>query len=243
MKKLLIAIIILSSTAIFAFDGNNWDGDWECDIPWKKSKFDGHFSALEIGMNTYLNKDSEMKLPSNYDFLELNTGKSWGVNLNIAEVNFSLIGKSLGLTTGMKFQFNNYRFDQNITLTQDSSVVWYVEETQFTYSKTKLTSTYLLVPIMLEVKPIRDKKLHFAIGAEAGLKLGSHTKVVYKDNGEKMKDKNKEDFYLSPFRYNAVAKVGYDDISVFANYSLSTLFEDEKGPELYPFMVGIAFNF
>ena len=165
------------------------------------------------------------------------------MNLNIAETNFALVGKTLGLTTGLKFQFNNYRFDNNITLNQDSTVIWYTEETTVTYAKTKLTNTYLLVPLMLEFHFPGDDKLHLAVGAEAGIKIGSHTKTMYKDDGEKIKDKERKDFYLSPFRYNAVAKIGYDDLSVFLNYSLETMFEKDRGPELYPLMVGIAFNF
>lgn len=244
-KNILAALLIFATTSSFSTNFKPFDGDWDwdCDIPWKESKFDGHFGGVEIGLNSFVNSDFEMKLPANHEFLELNTGKSWGVNLNAAEVNFSIIENTLGLTTGLKFQFNNYRFDNNITLNQDSSVVWYTEETSVTYTKTKLTNTYLLVPVMVEFQWPNESKLHFAIGGEAGIKLGSHTKTVYKDNGEKKKNKDRKDFYLSPFRYNAVAKIGYDDVSVFMNYSLETIFEKDKGPELYPLMVGIAFNF
>jgi outer membrane protein with beta-barrel domain len=243
MKKLITAILIFATTAGYSYDFPTWDGDCDIEIPWKESKFDSHFSSVEIGFNTFVNNDFQMELPDDYSFLELHTGKSWGVNLNVAEVNFSIVENILGLTTGLKFQFNNYRFDNNITLNQDSTVVWYTEETNVTYSKTKLTNTYLLVPIMVEVQMPKDSKLHLAVGAEAGMKIGSHTKTVYKDNGEKIKDKDRKDFYLSPFRYNAVAKIGYEDISVFMNYSLESMFENDRGPELYPLMVGIAFNF
>jgi len=243
MKNLLTALLIFATTAAFTNNFCDCDNDWDLDIPWKHSKFNGHFEGIEIGLNTFVNKDFQTELPVNYSFLELNTGKSWGVNLNIAETNFALVGKTLGLTTGLKFQFNNYRFDNNITLNQDSTVIWYTEETTVTYAKTKLTNTYLLVPLMLEFHFPGDDKLHLAVGAEAGIKIGSHTKTMYKDDGKKIKDKERKDFYLSPFRYNAVAKIGYDDLSVFLNYSLETMFEKDRGPELYPLMVGIAFNF
>lgn len=243
MKNLITLLLIMLSVSMLAGNHHDWEDDWDFDIPWKKSKFDGHFEGIEIGLNHFVNSDFKMELPDEYSFLELHTGKSWGVNLNLAEVNFALVGKSVGLMTGLKFQFNNYRFDNNITLNQDSTVVWYTEETEITYTKTKLANTYLMVPIMLEFQLPTDRKLHLAVGAEAGVKIGSRTKTVYKDAGDKIKDKDRKDFYLSPFRYNAVAKIGYDDISVFMNYSLETMFEENRGPELYPFMVGIALNF
>ena len=250
MKKL--AVILLSVLSIntlagnqFDNEGDTWCYDGDLDIPWKSSRFDGHLAALEIGMNTYLNSDFETELPDAYSFLDLNTSNSWGVNISFAEVNFALLNNYIGITTGLKFQFNNYRFDQNITLIEGNDEISYVQETTHEFSKTKLTSTYLLVPVMLEfhIPTEQNNKLHIAVGAEAGIKTGAHTKTVYEEKGDKTKDKNKDDFYLSPFRYNAIAKVGYGDVSVFANYGLTTLFEDGKGPELYPFLIGLAFDF
>ena len=61
---------------------------------------------------------------------------------------------------------------------------------------------------------------------------------------EEKKDKNKQDFNLSTFRYGFTARVGYRGLKLYATYYPVQLFEVDKGPEVYPFSVGlILFNF
>jgi hypothetical protein len=60
------------------------------------------------------------------------------------------------------------------------------------------------------------------------------------ESGEKSKEKNKGDFNLSPLRWGVTARVGYKDVSLFANYYMTSLFKPGRGPELYPFTIGLA---
>ena len=73
-----------------------------------------------------------------------------------------------------------------------------------------------------------------------GLKIGSRTKQEYSIAGKEYEDKTKEDFNLSPYTYAVTARLGYKNINVFANYSMVSLFEKNKGPELYPLTIGIS---
>jgi len=82
----------------------------------------------------------------------------------------------------------------------------------------------------------RDKKLYFSGGVIGGLKVGSHTKV--KIDGSKSKDRG--DFNINPFRYGATARFGYKGINLFGTYYFSTFFKDGRGPEMYPFTIGIG---
>ena len=107
-------------------------------------------------------------------------------------------------------------------------------------------ATYLRVPLILEVQfpsTIRAKRVYISAGVVAGLKLGSHTKVVYKADGGKSKDKNNDDFNISPFRYGVTARVGYGGFSLFGDYYFSPMFVKDKGPSLNPFTVGLALAF
>ena len=45
---------------------------------------------------------------------------------------------------------------------------------------------------------------------------------------------------MNDFRFNAVARVGYGDFTLFAAYSLTPMFDKDDGPEIYPFTVGIS---
>ena len=219
----------------------------------RKKKFRGHWGGFEIGLNNFLDKDFAFGPAAGDEFMDLHTGKSWNVNLNVMEFNVGLIGNSVGLVTGLGFEFNDYRFDNPITLVKDelnNNVIipfdYTVEFVPAIYpTKSKLSTTYITVPLILEFQvPSQKKKNRFFIsgGVIGGLKVGSHTKVVYRDEGSKQKDKVRDDFNLSPFRYGVTARIGMGPLNLFGNYYFTPLFENNKGPELYPFSIGLRFG-
>mgnify|MGYP000923731005 FL=1 len=151
----------------------------------------------------------------------------------------------VGLVTGMGLEFNNYHFSNPISLkiedgitTVDSSYI----NADYRVDKTKLSTTNLTLPLLLEFQiPTGEKKhrIYMSAGIIGGLRLGSHTKVVY-DDGDKRKDKNRGDFNIATFRYGFTARMGYRAIRLYANYYPVQLFEKDKGPEVYPFSVGLV---
>jgi len=226
---------------------NNFD-DFDIDINKKKHKsnFKGSWAAVEFGVNNYFNNDFSISRDASDEFMDLNTGKSWNFNLNFAQYSINLINEQFGIVTGLGLEFNNYRFDNNITIQKVGGVI--VEDATtyagFNLDKTKLTTTYLTAPILLELHiPIKHDEFKISGGVIGGVKIGSHTKVVYKDSGNKKKDKIKDDFNLSSLRYGFTARLGFEDVNLYANYYMTSLFEKNKGPELYPFAVGISLAF
>lgn len=205
----------------------------------KKEKFDGHWGGLEIGMNNYLNRYQKMDVPGGYDFLDLNTSKSIGVSLNFYEQNIKLYKDRLGLVSGMGITWNNYRFNTNTVLLPKNPLVVAIDDTTRTFTKNKLTVSYLTVPLILEVNSGKNNRFHFGVGVIGGVRLGAHTKQVYEVNGSKNKDKNYDDFNLHPFKADATVRIGFGVVNLFANYSLTPLFKSGMQPELYPFTVGL----
>ncbi len=88
----------------------------------------------------------------------------------------------------------------------------------------------------------RGKRVFISAGIIGGFKLGSHTKVVY-DNDGKDKSKDKDDFNINPFRYGLSARLGYGCLAVYSDYYFTPMFVREKGPALHPFNVGLALTF
>jgi hypothetical protein len=207
----------------------------------KKKKFRPHFAGLEIGLNNYLTSGWSMNLPPEDRYMDLNTGKSWNWNLNIIDYGFGFGTDKIGLATGLGFEFINYNFDGQNSIRKDAetgNIVEYVPDYAGYISKSKMNITYMTAPLILEFQiPAGKKRIHISGGVIGGVKLWSNTKMKYKVSGEKSKEKAKGDYSLSPLRWGFTARVGYRMINLYANYYMTTLFKEDRGPELYPFSV------
>jgi hypothetical protein len=140
----------------------------------------------------------------------------------------------------MGLSFNSYRFQNPYTIVREMDRTEPVLLTYDNLEKTKLAVSYLTVPLLLEFQiPVNQNegRLFVNAGIIGGVKIGSHTKVKHGNT----KDKDRDGFNMNSFKYSATARVGYKDISLFANYSLTPLFETGKGPGLTPFTIGISF--
>jgi hypothetical protein len=219
------------------------DKDWDININtcWNK-KFDGHYAGFELGLNNYLNKDMEMKVPADGTYLELDDSKSLEFSWNLLDISIPIVKHRLGLVTGLGFTWNNYKFDnKQLELQNDQPTLYVVEDTLNTNIKNKLTTWYMNVPLMLEFQqPVGSKTMYIAAGAYGGIKLGSHTKQINNDEG---KDKDRNDYHLNTLRYGVRAQVGFDNFGLYCNYSLVSLFKTDEGPEVYPISMGVTLAF
>lgn len=233
-------------------DWDDWD-DWDDDSDWNNNdndfsigsfnkKFKPHWAGFHMGLNNYMTSDFSTTLPSDYEYLAVNTNKSYEVILNFAQLGIPIVKHRIGLVTGVGVKWNNYKFkNTNVRLLSDSSYLTYELDTLNSYSKSKLTVSYLTVPLLLEFQiPVQDKPLYFSAGVEGSLKLGSHTKMKT-TNGKKSKDKS--DFHVSPYTLAVTARLGYDWFGIYGSYSLQELFRGDGSPELYPFALGIGVTF
>lgn len=216
--------------------------DWNFEK--KQHKFKPHFAGLELNLNNFVTSSNSMSLPTDAQFMELNTGKSIGVRLNFMEFGIP-ITPEMGFVTGLGLEFNSYYFsnDNNITKVNGQIISKPKQPGAGAYDKNKLKDTYLNIPLLYEIQfPLGNSKkpLYFSAGIIGGIKISSSTKEYYSINGEEKEDKVKDDFYLSPFRYGVQAKVGFRMIHLVGTYFFSPLFQEKKGPELYPFDIGLV---
>jgi hypothetical protein len=165
------------------------------------------------------------------------------------EKNIRLYKNYVNLVTGFGFEWNNYSFRKGITLNADAGYIS-VSNTMINdsikYSKNKLVATYIKAPLLLELNTNSEnphKSFHISGGLEFAYKLGSKTKQVYEINGYQIQSKRRDDYHLAAFKYSSVVRIGYGDVTLFANYGLSQLFEKDKGPNVYPLTAGITFSF
>jgi hypothetical protein len=209
---------------------------------WDERIFNGHWAGFEMGINTFHKQDYSLYQSQYGEFFDLNYGKSLTVNLNLAEFAFSNDKKTFGLLSGMGFSFMDFRFDQPITVGKDhvtGKLIPVPLETDII--KSKLNVTYLTAPLILEIATplkLNHKRLTIAGGVIGGINIGAHTKIKYADRS---KDKARSNFNLNPFKYELTGRLGRGEFCFFANYSMTPLFKNGKGPELYPLVIGISF--
>jgi len=223
----------------------------------EKKKDFTHWGGVDLGVSMLTTIDNKFKLSDAEDttqlnsFLDLNYSKSMYLSLNLLEKNIRLYKNYANIVTGLGFEWSCYNFKKNITLDPNAPYIsasnTVVIPDSIKFSKNKLKAAYLKAPLLLELNTNSEnpsKSFHIAGGIEVAYKIGSKTKQVYELNGYEIKSKRSGDYHLADFKYTAVVRAGYGDyFTVFANYGLSGLFEENNGPKVYPVTAGIAVNF
>lgn len=109
--------------------------------------------------------------------------------------------------------------------------------------KNKISLNYVEVPFELRFrtmnKSIEERNVanfRFYVGFKGGVLVNSHTK--YRDDETKVKVFDIENLLL--YRYGPTLRIGFKKLSFHAFYSLTSIFETGKGPELYPFSIGLC---
>lgn len=228
---------------------NHLDIDFDFDDntpPKKPAKARSHWGGFDFGFNNYCTDGTSTSLPNGYNFLDLNTGKSIHVGINIIEHDFKLYRRYVMFTTGIGLSFDNYRFSSNQTLIRNSPMVAAEYDLndkgqQVSYSKNKLAVSYVTVPFLLQfnTNELLKKSFHVAAGVLLSYKYDSHLKLVYDKEGEKQKTKRRDEFNIEPFRYDATVRIGFRNYTLFGNYAMSELFKKDKGPSMHPFNIGL----
>lgn len=233
----------------------------------KKRKFNGHWAGFELGINGLLTPDFSMDYGRGYEFLDQKMEKSINVNVNFFEQNIAFNRKgNVGLVSGLGLSWNNYRFADNVMLKNENNklVGYYMDGVSV--KKSKLVNTFLTLPLFMEFQmgPESNKgKVHLAVGVIGGWRFSSHTKVYYLEQNKvfRLLDpmnntvaremqspatnkrnivKEFDSFQQSPFKLDASLRAGWGVVNLFATYSLTPMFIKNRGPELYPYSIGIT---
>jgi len=213
-------------------------------------KFKGHWFSFDWGFNNFVGTDGSLSRDDETEYMDLNTGRSWNINLNIAQFNFPIIKNRGGFVSGFGFEFSNYHFENKNTIHKnaenDIAPDYRFDRPEIELKKNRFQTTFFTVPLLMEYQFTKNKpkeRPYIAAGIIGGIRIGSNIKVVYKDDGDKNKYKRKgDDFNLNTFRYGFIARAGYKALSIYSRYYLVQLFEKNKGPELYPIAIGLSLN-
>jgi hypothetical protein len=241
---------VVQNNVVVTWDDDDDDQEYESKYHYHRTT---HSFNFDFGTNNYL-EDGSFPDGSGAQYTVRPWG-SWYVGLN--STLRTRVSKNFFVEWGAGISWYNFKFQDDATLitVDDNDIpgVYFSEDTRdVSYSKSKLTASYInasLVPMFDAGGRGRKTRLwdahnsNFRIGAGpyAGYRIESHSKLVYKEDGDKEKDKDKSNFYLNNFRYGIRMQVGIRSADFFFNYDLNELFIEGRGPKLNAFSFGVIF--
>lgn len=206
-----------------------------------------HQIPIDFGLNNYFQDGNFGETPTGKPY-EL---RSWGSRYFAFGTMFKtqIGGKKSPLLVqyGLEASWNNFMFTgDNYALETRDGVDF--PEYESSLDKSKLTAAYINLPLMVHLDFAENNKrgLKLAFGGYAGYRVGSYTKIVYHENGDRQKDKEHSNFRLNDWRYGVRAEIGIGEdkfasgLRLFFNYDINTLFtENSNLPKLNAFSFGI----
>ncbi len=206
--------------------------------------------SFDLGFNNYL---TDGKFPDESDALyAVNPFYSWYIALG--GVSKTHVGGPLFLDWGANVSWYNFKFENSRTrVKKENGALVFLEDTLVSDPiKSKLAVPYLNVTFV----PVfhfgnrkgnnwhdydTDRGVRIGVGVYAGYRLGGKTKYVYKEEGDREREKDKSNFYINNWRYGLRTQIGIGGIDLFVNYDLNDLFVENRGPQLNAFSFGLVF--
>ncbi len=242
---------------------DRWDNDRRYDrdedrdtryVRRRKRNYRHHVFNIEIGTNNYL-EDGKFPGESN----QLYAVRPWGSwYVGLASVNQNYLGNNFYIEWGPSVSWYNFKFENDATRILDADVTSFIEvnEPDVDYKKSKLTAAYVnfsVVP-MVSVGSRRGKRgyiggwkfkdsnssdFRIGVGGYIGYRISSYSKTVVEIDDDKKKNRDKDSFNMTDLRYGLRAQLGFGDTDLFFTYDLNELFNEDQGPELNAFSIGI----
>ena len=233
MKKSLLffAVLLLSSMAVNAQTAQ--------EVKDYKSQKTYGYSELYFGWNNWSNSDGGASIVENDPTTtELDGWPSttWGFGFG---GNTQLGTGKFSVRYGVQFNWHYFRLKGNTIIVKDpvTDGTIFVADPTVNYKKSVFRIAYVDVPVMFQFfsgERGDNKGLTVGLGGYGGARMNSSHKKVYTDVfGDNAKDKLHNNYYTNPFRYGAMAQVGFSSFRITAKMDLNNLFDQSKATPDY----------
>lgn len=183
------------------------------------------------------------------------TVRPWGSwCLGINSVQRTDLGRNFYIEWGLGVSWYNFKFqdDETWVLEGEDGVEFLKDPRDLSFEKSKLSVTYVnasLVPMFdadghhhhNRLWDSHDDSFRIGVGPYVGYRLESHTRQVYKIEGDRESERERDNFYLNNLRYGLRLQLGIDGADFFFSYDFNDLFSSGKGPQLNAFAFGVIF--
>ena len=204
---------------------------------------------IDVGTNNYLMDD---QFPAGGEPYSVRPWGSWYIAGN--SVQRTKLGQNFFVEWGLGVSWYSFKFqeDNTILVKDELGVQFLADSRQVDYIKSKLSATFInvsLVPVLDFGSHSRKPRIwdnhgggfRLGIGPYVGYRIASKTKLVYEENGEREKEKDRDNFYLNNLRYGLRIQIGVRSTDLFVNYDMNELFAKDKGPKLNAVSFGLIF--
>ena len=202
-----------------------------------RNNFDPHASGFYFGY-TQLSNDffgfGTNAMPN------LNAFKSWEIGANLFTTDIPLSrNRHWAATAGLGWGYRSFRLDNNAAfISADGKTTIQPGDEATEYSKSRLRYFYFRIPLSIEWQTKVNNRGPVFIAAGPEIEIRHGIKSMAKVNGDSQTLGN--GMYVRPVGVNLLLQAGYDDIGVYLRYSANTLFQKNKGPEMYPLSFGLC---
>ncbi len=189
---------------------------------------------ISIGVGLFT--DIWMNSPSGMKTRTINQGvQLFGTyNMPFGKSNFSF---AIGIGINVHNLYWNYMFQGR----NDSLQFVKIPDT-LSYQRSKLTLPYVELPLEFRFKA--KSKFAMGIGFKVGYMIYGHAKWVGEDYLFKTTNTLRASFKdiknIERFAYGPTLRFGYKWFHVNGYYALSSIFQKDKGPDMYPISVGFV---
>jgi hypothetical protein len=239
----LMRLPISIDDAIMGSDFEDFsEEDWlEEDEEEEDRKFGkGHWAGFDIYMSQFMNDQREMNF-DNHPYWENNEVKSIGVNYNIFDLKFPIIGNNLGITTGLGMGYHNYSFRNNYVLAHTADTIFAVSDTVFDFKSNKLNVGTISIPLLLDYSSNKkfEKSYFMAVGVIGAYNYGTKQRTTGSyANGDQFDNSTISAFNMNRWTLDATARIGYGHFGMFVSYQLNSMFKTGHTIAVYPFRIG-----
>lgn len=186
------------------------------------------FSRIDLGLAKLIDNGSFTLSDNNRDF-KYRPGKTVNFGFDLLQAGYRFNDHfRLFLSAGFDWTYIRLREDIDF-LENTTPLTW--QPSTIDYSKNKLTATYLRLPLTFELRSKHSSALgrvRFAFGPEGGFLLKGTQRFKSEDQG---RQKFKDDYNFTQFRYGAFARFGVGAFGIYAKYYANDLFENSPNQE------------
>ncbi len=154
----------------------------------------------------------------------------------------------LRLDYGFSFQFNGLKPEDNQIFVENGDQTD-LETFEFDLDKSKFRQDNLIFPVHLHFNTKKGNGdyfvrngFNFGLGGFLGLNLNNVQKLKFEANGDKEKEKIKDDFNTNNFLYGLSAYAGFGDTTLYLTYNINPIFEDNP-VDINNVQLGLRFAF